>query len=204
MIKKTVALFLAAIFLFGCAANYKPILPRQVDYSSSAEDSDVEMQYKYNVLKAAGNKKYARKADDKNIQIVAAEIYNNTDRTLNLGDDIAVYSGNKELMKELMVMTPEDVKKEVRQISGLYMLWGLFWINLSNCDGSECGFAPLPIGLLIGLVNMGGAKKSNNRFVEDLTRHGLKGKTLEPGETAHVLLPLKIDVGERLDIRIVQ
>lgn len=128
---------------------------------------------------------------------MSAAFTNETDRVIHFGEDVAIYFGDNLIT----ALRPEEVHREVRQISGLYMLWGLFWITISNCENSDCKVIPLPVGLLIGLANMTAAKRANNYFIDDLTRQSLMNKTVAPGETVYGILPIRAEGGEDLRVR---
>lgn len=173
------------------------MLARHASYNASSEGQGLIFEYKYGVLRDAGNKKYGRKAEDKGIEFVAVAITNDTDQPFNFTNDTDLYADDRLVTP----LEPEEVKKEVRQISGLYMLWGLFWLNITNCENGDCSFIPLPIGLLIGFGNMGIAQKSNKNFVQDMKFHSLANKTIEPGQTVYGILPIRAFPGQELQLR---
>jgi hypothetical protein len=118
---KLLALACIAAILSSCAGSYHPVRVNNVSYSSATEDEGIEMQYKYDVLREAGNKKYAKKEIKKNIRLVAVELTNNSDRPINFKDDIEIYSGDQKVIP----LEPVYAKKELKQIAPLYLLWSL-------------------------------------------------------------------------------
>jgi hypothetical protein len=129
----------------------------RIAYPEITAAPGVEMQYKYDVLKQAGNRKYARKADNKNIRLVAIEFTNLTDQEIDFGKDVEILAGNVAIIP----LHPDVVKREVKQMSGLYMLWSLFWVTITKCEGDDCSVTPIPVGLLIGIANTAGASGAN-------------------------------------------
>ena len=198
MHKKNLSLLLLTIYIMGCASAYRPMVTRHASYLAASETGNILMEYRYEVLKESENKKYARKANDKGIQLVAVAITNDSQNEIVFGEDVKLYANNEPITP----LRPEAVKRQVRQVSGWYMFWGLFWIFISSCENGNCNVIPLPIGLVIGLGNMAKAQKANRYFVEDMEHNSPMNKTIAPGETVYGLLPLKVKEGETLELRL--
>ncbi|HMG91753.1 MAG TPA: hypothetical protein VK589_16960, partial [Chryseolinea sp.] len=148
---KLLALACIAAIFSGCAGSYHPVRVKNLSYSSVTEDHGIEMQYKYDILREAGNKKYAKKELKKNIRLVAVEFTNNSDRPINFKEDIEIYSGDRKIIP----LEPAYAKKELKQIAPLYLLWSLLWVTINKCDDhGDCSSTPLPVGAAIGIVNM--------------------------------------------------
>src|SRR5688572_11405238 len=173
----------------SCASSYRQINPMRIAYQDSTASPGIAMEYKYNVLRQAGNKKYARKADDKLIKIVAVKFTNLTDQEIAFGKDVVVSADDERITP----VSTEVVKKQVRQVSGLYMLWSLFWLTFTKCDNEDCSVTPIPIGLLIGIANTAGASGANKNFNRELEQHNMMNKIVKPGQTVKGLLIIRAE-----------
>ncbi|MFZ6009788.1 MAG: hypothetical protein ACOYXT_05510 [Bacteroidota bacterium] len=198
MFNNKICIWLVACILMGCASAYRPVMPNRISYKESFEDNGLKLQYRYNILKEAGNKKYAAKESRSGIRLVAVEFTNNSEQTVTFGQNVGVFSGNRELVP----LKPEEVRREIRQVAGLYMIWSAFWIVINNCDNDDCTSIPLPVGALIGLGNMSAAKAANRNMLHDLRRYDLSGKTIGPGETVYGILPLAVIEGDVLEVHL--
>ena len=96
-IKQNVILFLALILLGSCASSYKSINPKTINYVAHDLQGDLSLSYKYDILQEYGNKKYAKKEDKKGVRVVAIRLTNNTDRIINVAQDVAFYSGESQI-----------------------------------------------------------------------------------------------------------
>jgi hypothetical protein len=183
----------------GCASSYRPIITDKFTYPKITTSAGLEVAHQYNVLKEAGNRKYAKKELRRNIRVVAVAITNKTDSVIIVKDDLDFYASNRKIF----LLTPEETKHSIRQVSGLYLFWGLFVVTLTKCDdnSNDCSRIPLPVGLLIGLINMGVASNANNGLLEDLVRHDLMRKKIQPGETVEGLIGISTDTNEPLMVR---
>lgn len=194
----TFYLLVLLIACVGCASSYRVINPLRIVYQDSSESYGGVLGYRYDVLREAGNKKYARKADDKKIRIVGMKFTNLTDQAINFGEDVEIFADGQRI-----IPLPSDVvKREVKQISGLYMLWSLFWVTLSKCENDDCSVTPIPVGLLIGIGNTVGASGANRNFHKELEFHNLITKVVDPGETVKGLLLIRAENEQKLEVHL--
>jgi hypothetical protein len=194
----TIYLITFSLVCLGCASSYRQINPYRIVYQDSVASYGGALEYKYDVLRKAGNKKYARKADSKKIKIVAIKFTNLTDEAINFGQDVEILS-NGEIIEPL---SPEVVRREVKQVSGLYMLWSLFWVTINKCENDDCSVTPIPVGLLIGVGNTIGASGANKSFNRELEYHNLSNKIIEPGESVKGLLVFRNADERKLEVRL--
>lgn len=190
LLTNTILIFIGAILFSSCAANYKTVRPNALNYNNISSDSSLTFSYKYDVLMEAGNKRYAKKEQKKNVKVVAVKITNNTPNDLTFSSDIKLYSG----MQEAVLVDPVVVHKELKQTVPTYLLYALFTsmrIYISNGDGVKT----IPIGLLLGpglaIGNMVEAGSSNTRLRNDMLRYNILNKTIKPGETVTGLIGLR-------------
>ena len=191
-------LCLSALILCSCAGSYHPVLVGNLNYESAASGDNVEMHYKYDVLRQSGNKKYAKKEIAKNIRVIAVQFPNMSDRPVNFSEDVEIYSGSRTIIP----LPPELARKELKQIAPLHLLWCLLWINISKCDGYDCSSTLLPVGPAIGLFNMLKASGANKNLLAELTRYNMLNKTIAPGETLNGLRTIAAESGQPLQIRL--
>jgi len=175
------------IFLAGCASSYKPINPPNIYYSNHDLQQGISFSYKYDVLHEKGNKKYARKEMNKSIRIVAVKITNNTENTIQIGEDVAFYAGQSEVL----LLEPMVMKNSLKQIAPAYLLYlplSLLTLNVSTTTSNDS----YPIGLLIGpgltIGNMAFAGSANTNLLTELLRYNMINKKIASGETVYGLI----------------
>jgi hypothetical protein len=184
---KKLSLVPFAFLLVSCASSYKPIIPDRLSFPSSTEAAGVKMSYHYNVLDFTRNKRYAKKEPIKGVRVLAVELTNETGKPLIFNEDIQLYAGDTRAE----LLPPDVIKKELRQQGGWYMFWSLLWVVITKCDDGDCSVVPLPIGALIGVINLGKANGANNGLLMQLSRHDLRNKIIPPGETVYGLVGIR-------------
>jgi len=186
---KKISCFLAiAILLSSCAGSFKSINPSTVYFDTKSENSDVEMQYEYDVLRERGNKKYAKKESKAGVRIVAIRITNTTGRTIKIGENAKIYSGDREIR----LWPPDLIHKKIKQTVPLYLFYLLLtplqFTTYSN--GNEA--SSFPIGLIVGPGLAGGnmavAATGNAKLKQELIAFDLIDKPIKPGETVYGLV----------------
>lgn len=188
---------ISVLVVCSCAGRYHPVLVRNLNYESVSTDDRVAMHYKYDVLRQAGNKKFAKKELAKNVRVLAVQFTNMTERPINFSKDIGIYSGSRTIIP----LEPQYAKRELKQIAPLHLLWCLLWVNITTCDGYDCNSTLLPVGPVIGISNMLVASGANKRLYEDLVRYNMIDKTIDPGETVSGLITIAVESGQPLSIR---
>ncbi len=175
-------ILLAVLFTTGCASTYKAINPRQLYYTAHSSKDSLLISYKYNVLQEKGNKKLAKKELRRGVQVIAIKLTNNTDRTINVHDDLIFYAGDTPIYP----MQPVDVKNKVRQsvFSYLpYLLLTFTSVIFSNGNSSVA----VPVGIVIGpgitAGNMAVAATANKRFLSELNEYNILDRNIRPGDT---------------------
>lgn len=193
-------LALSAFVLSSCAGTYKTIVPKSLPFQKFDTGGDLNYAYSYSVLRAAGNKKYANKEFKKGVKLVAVEIENTTDRTLNFRNDIKMYNGNRLVYP----MEPTLIFKSLKQPAPLFLLWGLLWLTFTDCDDNtgECSVTPIPLGLGIGLINVGIAGGANKKFMDNLITTNILDRDIKPGETVYGLIGIATELAPQLSFKI--
>lgn len=193
---------LASVFV-GCAAFYKPIDPPSLVYSAQSENDGLSCAYKYDVLRLAGNKKYARKETRRGVRVLALKFTNNTGKTLNVRNDLTFYIGQNAVLP----MPPATVKESIKQNVPIYLLYLLLTsseLSVSNGFSAEA----YPIGLALGPLVAGGnmivAGTSNRELLDELMQYDILNRDIQPGETVYGLVGFFYPSYDPLSVRMKQ
>ncbi|MEM6830762.1 MAG: hypothetical protein AAF551_09625 [Bacteroidota bacterium] len=184
---KFLRVFPLIILVSSCASSYQLINPRSVNYYGRVEDSGVIFEYKYNVLKESGNKKYAKRELRKDLQVVSMKITNNSSETISFAEDVEIHCSGRPIVP----VDPEIVVAQLKQPVPIYLLYLLLWLTVSDCQNNECDVTPIPIGLPIGVGNMIVANNANFKFRAELQAANVLSKKIEPGKAAYGILSFK-------------
>jgi hypothetical protein len=188
-----------AVIISSCAGSYKPIVPSRLSYGSVSESNGMSYAYRHNILTESGNKKYAKREAKGSLKLMAIEITNTTDRTINFNRDIKMYMGDRQVLP----VEPSIVYQQLRQRSGLYMLWSLFWVVFTKCDDDgNCSSTPLPVGLVIGIGNTAAASGANQKFMDELNATDLLTKEIKPGETVKGLIGISSTTSGSISLKL--
>jgi hypothetical protein len=186
--KKNLWLLALASLLGSCAGSFKSIDPTTIHYNTQAEKSDVDLQYKYDVLRERGNKKYAKKELKAGVRIVALRITNTSDKTIRIGDNARIYSGDSEVR-----LWPADlIHRRVKQIAPLYLLYLLLTPLEISTSSNGVETSSFPIGYIVGpglaAGNVAVAATGNARLKQELMNFDLIDKPIAPGQTVYGLI----------------
>jgi hypothetical protein len=178
------------ITLYGCAATYKPIKPATLNYHTLESQDGIDFSYKYDVLREKGNKKYAKKEHNRGIKLIAVKVTNNTDNVINVGRDLAFYSGQSQIFP----MEPQAIKHSIRQIVPAYLPYLLLTFTyLTVSDGSSV--ATFPIGLVLGpgitIGNMVVAGSANKKMLNELYDYNILSRDIQVGETVYGIIGVR-------------
>ncbi|MEO1052591.1 MAG: hypothetical protein AAFX87_18305 [Bacteroidota bacterium] len=196
--RKTFSIVCLCAVLCSCAASYKPITPTNLSYEQSSNNDSFNYSYRYDVLAEAGNKKYVKKAKKKGVQVIAVKIENNTGKTIYPRDDMEFYLGSQRVFP----LDPQVTQQQIKQPAPLYLLWGLLWVFINNCDNGDCSSTPLPVGFGIGLINLGIAGSANKQLLMELSTNNILDKQIADGETAYGLIGLSSFSGGNFKIQL--
>ena len=188
---KTIFFLSAAVLLSSCAASYKPIMPKSLNYqSNSSVFNDLEFSYRYDVLNEKGNKKYTKKEHSKNIKVVAIRIVNNSNTDYIFGRDLTLKTNSGG---NITLLQPEMIKNQLKQNVPIYLLYLLLTPLTLNTENSVT-----PIGLVVGpgitAGNMIIASTANSNLEFELQQHNLIDKPIKAGETVYGLVGV-VDLG---------
>ncbi len=168
---KQLSLLIIVVYLSSCAAIYRNIGPEKINYPTPLGTENVEISYRYDVLREAGNKKYPKKEIKNNIRVVAVKITNKTDTTIEISRDLDFYCGSSRVN----LLTPIDIKESIKQNWPPYSLYLIGCISTSPLDIIVFG--------AIGVGNMAVAGGSNKKLLLELTKYDIRNKILEKGES---------------------
>ena len=191
--KKSITKLLALTILLvlsGCASSYRPINPPALKYNSQDLQDGVGFSYKYEVLRERGNQDYAEQEIEEGIKLVAVKITNNTDSVINIGRNVALFSGQSLLFPMEPATIHESIKQNVSQSLGFLLLG---FINLTvTTDNSNKTY---PIGLAIGaplsIGNILLARSANNKLWKELNQYNILYRDIQKGETIYGIIGIK-------------
>ena len=183
---------------FSCASAYNHISPQQFTYSSKTLYDNVQLGYKYDVLRSTGNAKYAKHERKESIKLVALKVTNNSETAKNLTTDYSFYIDDREILP----LSPQETQKKLKQGVAIYSLYFLLMgvngykttttTNNGKVTSSSTKFIPLGIiaGPAIAIGNMAVAKTANNNLLRQLQNYDLN-RTIEKGQTSYILIAFK-------------
>jgi len=191
---KISSLLVFAMLLNSCASGYKKINPETINYASKSIESNILLEYKYDLLE----KKYKKKETANNIKLIAVKITNNTKKEIVLGRDFKLSYENGN---EVSLIETEKLFITIKQSPASY-LWYLLLTPLQFYSGTTTtsnGYYTetkpantFPIGLIVGPGLAGGnmiaASSANKNFKNELMQFDLNGKTIKKGETVYGLI----------------
>jgi hypothetical protein len=178
---------LFALMASGCASSYTTINPRGINYSAYDLQPGVSFSYKYDVLREKGNKKYAKKENNKNIKLIAVKITNQTDSVLNVSRDLVFYSGNRQV-NPIEPMTIKNTLKQTVPIYLLYLLLTPLHLNVYNENTVESYSIGLFVGPGLTIGNMAVAGTANNKMYAELMEYDIMDKEIPIGGTIYGLM----------------
>ncbi|MEJ8801639.1 hypothetical protein [Pontibacter sp. H249] len=165
-----------AFLTTSCASSYHAINPERINYHAKVESSNVGLQYKYDLLAEAGNKKYAKKEKKSLVQVVAVKYTNNTDRVIDLPQDVKLVAGSNQFTP----LTPELAQRQLKQDVPIYLLYLLFTpakliTSEEYIGGRMVKQESFPISIFLGpgltAFNLVRASSDNKRLLEELQRY---------------------------------
>ena len=172
------------ILLNGCAQPYRLIKPQKLNYYASTEQDEIGLYYQYDILRKTGNKKFANNERRKDLKLVAIKVINNSNRTINIGNNVAFFNGNKMIYP----LDPIATRNELKQSAAAYLFYMLFTPLNMTINGSD----PFPIGLFLGPLLTGGnmlsASGANKNLYTELKQNDILYMDIQPGETAYGLV----------------
>lgn len=164
-------LFFVVISITGCASYYRTINPLKINYATSVSQEKLNLSYRYDVLRDAGNKKFVKSEFKNNIRIVAIKLINNSDSTINTSKNILFLNGTSEVK----LMDPVEIKTRIQQTWPAYGLFLLGFISTSPLDWLVFGG--------IGIGNMYVAYDANKKLLNELMQYDITNKEIKPGES---------------------
>lgn len=205
---KISSLLISAMLLTSCASRYKKINPETINYSSKSIESNILVEYKYDLLE----KKYKKKETKNNIKLIAVKITNNTEKDIISGKDFKLSYENGN---EISLIETEKLFKTIKQSPASY-LWYLLLSPLQFYSGTTTtsnGYYTetkpansLPIGLILGPGLAGGnmiaASSANKNFKNELMAFDLNGKTIKKGETVYGLLGVNSNSYDSIKVKV--
>jgi len=188
---KYLSVVIILFMVSSCAMYYRPIAPERLNYNIRDKYDDIEISYRYDVLKERGNKKMAKKELNGDVKIIALKITNNSDSVIKIGEDAEFYSG----ITPIYPLDPNVIKNNVKQSVFGYSFYFLgvlggttFSVNgnvVSQFPYNKILFSAIAIG------NMLVANKANNDLLKELVTYDIMYKEIKPGETVYGIIGIK-------------
>ncbi|MGB5983123.1 MAG: hypothetical protein WBG46_13355 [Nonlabens sp.] len=196
------ALLISGLILTtSCASGYRNIYPTEIKYRSSYQDSDVKLEYKYDVL----TKKYAKKEDKKSIKVVAIRLTNNSDKDVVFGRDFDLIYTNGNSIE---LIDNDRLFKELKQQPATHLLYLLLTpLNVYSTKTTSNGVEQntFPVGLIVGpglaAGNLITASTANGKFKDDINRYDLTDKLIKKGETVYGIIGIRSRYADALKIK---
>ncbi|MDP3463893.1 MAG: hypothetical protein Q8S18_13955 [Bacteroidales bacterium] len=129
--------------------------------------------------------------------MIAVQLTNNTDTILNVGKDVAFFSGENQIFP----MEPNAVKESIKQIVPAYLPYLLLTfvnLNVTQSTSSRATTEVYPIGLALGpgitLGNMYVASSANKIMLNELYQYNILRRDIQKGETVYGIIAVR-DLG---------
>lgn len=193
---------LLPIVLCSCASSYREVMPNKLQYKDCAETNGLKYCYKHNALGNDGNKKLIKKEIKNGVKLVAVKIENTTSRVILFKRDVKIFMGDELIIP----IEPKQMYSHLKQRPASYLWWSLFWVFYIKGNGTSDPPAvyPIPLGAIIGIINMGKASLANEDLMYELTRFNILSTEIKSGETAYGLIGIASDKALPLTFKIDQ
>ncbi len=177
------------LICLNCASAYKPIEPARLDYSQATDtlylsNGKVAIGWRYNILKEAKNRRYARNERDFGVSLLGMSITNLSTDTIFLPGNLTLWTGD-ELIYPLYLDEAEDALRQT---------------FVEENGGAESGDIFIDITYFIFNASIQG--KANKRFRQELIEYYLYDSYVPPGEAVAGLLALPLRKGTPLMFKI--
>ncbi len=184
--------FLALLSLcWSCASNYYPIQPEALRFDASQDTlvgGALAIAWQYDVLKAAGNRRYARREQQQGVSLLAL-------RLANQGPDMLAFPEGLEVFAGAAQMWPLSVEEAAEVFIQRTREPGEGAVEVEGAEG---------IVMAASLFNMAKGLNANIRFVKELDACYLAGRDIPPGSTITGLLALPVQPGTNLSFSLKQ
>lgn len=184
-------LLLLSSLLWSCASNYHPIQPEALRFEASRDTlvgGALAIAWQHDVLKAAGNRRYARKEQQQGVSLLALRLANQGPDTLAFPDAVEIFAGAAQRWPLSVEEAAEVFLQRTREP-------GEGAVEVEGAEG---------IIMAASLFNMAKGLNANIRFVKELDAWYLAGRDIPPGSTITGLLALPVRPGTNLSFSLKQ
>lgn len=185
-------LLLIVLLFSNCASFYHAVNPDKINFPPRSNAIEkIDLTYRYDVLKDAGNKKYVNSEHKKNIKIIAVKLTNNTDSMVRISNDITFFCGGTKIR----LLSPLETKTKIQQT------WFAYGLYIVPC---LITLAPLDILIFggIGAGNMIVAGDANKKLLTELTRYDITNKELKKGESIIGLIGFEAAYSDPITVKL--
>ncbi|MEZ4932580.1 MAG: hypothetical protein R2788_10730 [Saprospiraceae bacterium] len=175
---------IALLVLTSCASNYHLTEPLTLsfDQPQDVQNGQAKISYRYNVLKEAGNRKYAKKEKQSGVSLLALRIENVGTDTLFFPGDFYVMAGRDSLY----LLTSDEAGEALRQTTAE-----------DSGNGAVEVDAPL-LNATKDIFNAATQVKANLRFAKELEEFYLFPCLVAPGVSRVGLQAMEVTAGKPL------
>lgn len=185
-------LLLIVLLFSNCASYYRVVNPDKINFPPASNTVErIDLTYRYDVLKDAGNKKYVNSEHNKNVRIIAVKLTNNTDTTINISNDITFFCGSTKVR----LLSPLETKTKIQQS------WYAYGLYVVPC---LITLAPLDIIVFggIGVGNMIVAGNANKKLLSELIMYDITNKELKKGESTVGLIGIETTYSDPITVKL--
>ncbi len=185
LLKNSIGILVISLLLTSCATSYRNIQPNHIKYNSKIITDSLEIGYSYNVMKRAGNKKQVNKSTKKNLNVLAIEIKNKSNKTINFEKDIHLSTSQGEII----LIDPLKSYKILNQAVLPHLLW-MFGAQYNEYPNGESEFfvGINLYGAFMAIPNMIIAERANRQLKAELYNYSAENLVIAPNETEYGLI----------------
>jgi hypothetical protein len=182
------------LLMSSCATSYRAIKPELFKYPSSQTEDGIQIAYKYDVLRAAGNKRYSEKESNQGLRLIAIQIRNQSDSTIRLGRDCDLFVGDVRVLPMEPSVLSDRLKQKVWPYY-FYLLMTFVNVQYAIVTPSSITTGSWPVGYVLGpgltLLNVTKATSANRQMYYNLKDGDVWNRDILGGETVYGLIGLE-------------
>lgn len=201
-------LFIAIIFVGGCARPYRKINMSAIPFKEYRQENKISYSLRQGVLYNLKNYYFARREQKKNMSLVAVKIVNKSELPVNI-NDLQFTCGAALPIQRVGI---DEYYNAIKQKSALYWLYAVGFavypkpaVYTDPVSGTQVPKAdnpkkfikngkqiiPLPFGLPVAAANYAIAYKANKKMMLDFKLLDLSNRVIQPFDSIQGILTFK-------------